>query len=579
MDFKNMFNNGQPNDPNFGKQVHFGGRRPGGPGKVSSKDFKEWWKTIKTQAAERDRKRKGLNPLIILAITLVIMFIYFFVTLPPLNYMAPEFYAFLIMAILVFNGLNMLFGSLGIFKTVKFSLIALAFLIGFPAIGGFISQPLFRAKAYANLIQVEDANFADTVKEISYDKVPIVDREAASIIGERQMGSVQEVVSQFDINDNYTQINIKNVPVRVSPLAYADIIKYFINAKNGIPYYVKVDMATQEADLVHLEKPLMYSKSDILMRNIYRHIRFAHPTLMFGETNFEVDDSGQGYYITSVLTKRIGFFNGVDVKGALVTDANTGESIYYDTANVPMWVDRVYPSDLIIQQLDWRGKYKDGFINSVIGQRNVTKTTVGYNYIPLNDDIYLFTGVTSIRGDSSNLGFYFVNSRTKEAKIFSVPSADEVSAMNSARGQIQEKNYTPAFPVLLNIKNRPTYLIGLKDNSGLAKSFALVDAENYQQVIVRDTVQQVINEYNLRTDTSGQPGVDAVEKTIVINAIQSAVIDGNTVYFIRAANDDLVYVGNAKKLGSGLAFAKVGDTIKVYGNPLTQQFDILEIRK
>lgn len=449
--------------------------------------------------------------------------------------------------------------------------------IGIPTFGGFISQPFFRAKAYANLIQVEPANFAETVKEISYDKVPVVDREAATIIGQRQMGSVQEVVSQFEINDNYTQININNVPVRVSPLSYADIIKYFINAKKRDPYYVKVDMATQEAGLIHLDKPIMYSKSDILMRNILRHIRFQHPTKMFGETNFEVDDNGNAYYITSVLTKWIGFFSGPDVKGAIVTDANSGESIYYDTANVPMWVDRVFPSDMVIQQLDWY-EFKDGFFNSIIGQRNVTKTTVGYNYIPLNDDIYLFTGVTSIRGDSSNLGFYFVNSRTKETKMFSSLSADEVSAMNSARGQIQKKNYTPAFPVLLNIKNRPTYLIGLKDNSGLAKLFALVDAENYQQVTIGDTVQQVINEYNLRTDTSGEPTKDVIEKSITVAEIQNVVIDGNTVYFIHVDNDPLVYVGTAKKLGSGLAFVKKGDLIKVYGNPLEKQFDILEVR-
>lgn len=576
MDFNNMFNNGQKNNQENtqGKQVNFGSRKRA----ADQKAFRDWWTDVKKSAGERDKKRKGLNPLIILAITLVIMFLYFFFTMPPLNPMAPEFYAFLVMAVLVFNGLNMLLGSLGIFKTVRISAIVLALLIGIPAIGGFISQPLFRAKAYASLIPVEQANFAETVKEISYDKVPVVDREAAAIIGERQMGSVQEVVSQFEINDNYTQINIMNVPVRVSPLAYADIIKYFINSKNGIPYFVKVDMATQEADLVRLEKPIMYSKSDILFRNIYRHIRLQHPTKMFGETNFEVDDNGKAYYITSVLTKRIGFFNGTDVMGAIVTDANTGESTYYDSASVPTWVDRVYPSDLIIQQLDWRGKFKDGYFNSIIGQQNVTKTTVGYNYVPLNDDIYLFTGVTSIRGDSSNLGFYFVNSRTKEAKMFTVPSADEVSAMNSAAGQIQEKNYTPAFPVLLNVKNRPTYLIGLKDNSGLAKMFALVDAENYQQVIVGDTVQQVINEYNQRTDTSGQPTKDALEKTIVIAEIQSVVIDGNTVYFLRAENDPLVYVGTAKKLGSGLVFAKKGDTVKVYGNPLEKQFDILEIR-
>ncbi len=551
-----------------------------GPGtrRGTSKGFKDAYSDLKRKIIIRDSNRKGKNPFFILLAALVIMFVLFFLTLPALNFMAPEFYTFLITGILVYNGLNLVAGKMSILKTGVVSAVAVALLVAVPAVLGFLSQPIFRAKAYSALIPVTDASFADTVKEVTYDKVPVVDREAAAIIGARQMGSVQEVVSQFEINDNYTQINIRNVPVRVSPLAYSDIIKYIINAKNGIPYYVKVDMATQEADLIKLVNPLKYSKSDYLMRDIFRHIRFKYPTKMFGETNFEVDDEGRGFYITSVLTRRIGFFGGTDVKGAIVTDGNTGESNYYEVNEVPAWVDRVYPSDLIIQQLDFKGSYTDGFFNSIIGQKNVTQTTVGYNYVPLNDDIYLFTGVTSIRSDSSNLGFYFVNLRTKEAKFFSVPSADEVSAMNSATGQIQEKNYTPTFPVLLNIKNRPTYLIGLKDASGLAKMFALVDAENYQQVIVGNTVQEIIRESNLRTDTSGQPGADAKEKTIVIEAIESVVIDGNTIFFIRATGDDLVYTGTAKALGSSIIFAKPGDTINIFGNPREGQFDILEIR-
>ncbi len=546
--------------------------------KGQSQSFKESFAELKRKIKDRDSNRKGKNPLLIIFAALVIMFIIFFLTLPALNYMAPEFYSFLITAVIVYNVLNLVFGKMSILRTGTISVAMIAILVIAPIVLGFLSQPIFRAKSYSRLILVEDANFADTVKEISYDKVPIVDRDAAVVIGSRQMGSVQEVVSQFEINDNYTQINIKGVPVRVSPLAYSDIIKYFINFRNGIPYYVRIDMATQEAELTKLVKPLKYSKSDILMRNITRHNRFKYPTKMFGETNFEVDDEENGFYITSVLTRRIGILGGTDVEGAIVTNGSTGESNYYKITDVPSWVDRVYPSSLIIQQLDYRGKFTSGFINSIIGQQNVTKTTQGYNYVPLNDDIYLYTGVTSIRSDSSNLGFYFVNLRTKEANFFSVPSADEVSAMNSAAGQIQEKNYTPAFPILLNIKDRPTYLIGLKDVSGLAKMFALVDAENYQNVSVGNTVQEVIDQYYSRSDTSSLPGADADERTIVIEKIQSVVIEGNTIFYIMAEDDSDVYVGNAKTLGAEIVFAKPGDALNIFGNPRENQFDILEIR-
>lgn len=570
--------NGGEKEDNVYK-MKFGGKRPGGKKPGNSGNFGKWVEDMKRSMDAKDGQRKGLNVFLILLITLVIMFIVYFVTLPAFNLRAAEFYTFLIMAVIIFNVLNMFFGSLRIFKSVKYSVIIVIALLVIPALGNFFAQPLFRAKAFSRLITVEDASFADTVAEVSYDRVPIVDRDAAAIIGDRQMGSIEEVVSQFDINANYAQINVNNTPVRVSPLSYADLVKYAINAKNGIPYYVSVDMATQDAELVPLKRPLYYSKSDLFMRNIDRHVRFQFPFLMFGETNFEVNDQEEGFYVTSILTKSIGFFGGTDVRGAVVTDANSGKSTYYDINEIPQWVDRVQPADIIINQLDYRGMFGGGFFNSIIGQRNVTRTTTGYNYVPMDDDIYLFTGVTSIRGDASNLGFYFVNMRTKEAKFFSVPSADEMSAMQSASGQIQEKNYQPTFPILLNIKNRPTYLIGLKDNSGLAKMFALVDAENYQTVIVGDSVQQVINEFNLRTDTTGQPNQDSLEKTIVIEDIQTVVVDGNTLYYIRAEGDPLIYTGTAKDLGEAIVFVKPGESLKIFGNESPDLFDILEIRK
>ncbi|PKK38798.1 hypothetical protein ABB02_01931 [Clostridiaceae bacterium JG1575] len=380
-DFKEANNKQQASKKTY--KVHFGSQPGRGKGQ-----FREWIQQLQRKMDQRMSGRKGWNPLVILALTLVLMFLYFFLRLPALNPQAPEFYRFLILGVVVFNVLNLWRGRMPLLRIGRVSLGILGVLVVVPLVLGLLSQPIFRAKTYAKLIPVEDANFSDTVKQMRYNKVPVVDRDAAEIIGNRQLGAIKDVVSQFNISDNYTQINVKNVPVRVTPLAYSDIIKYVLNNKNGIPYYVQVDMATQEASLIKLNKPLKYSTSDILMRDIQRHLRFQYPFQIFGETNFEVDDQGQGFFITSVLTRRIGFFGGTDVKGAIVTDASSGASTYYSVDKVPDWVDRVYPAELIVEQLNYRGMLSGGFFNSIIGQRNVTKTTDGYNYVPLDDDIF-----------------------------------------------------------------------------------------------------------------------------------------------------------------------------------------------
>ena len=124
--------------------------------------------------------------------------------------------------------------------------------------------------------------------------------------------------------------------------------------------------------------------------------------------------------------------------------------------NTSTKIDNVFYADLVIEQVNDWGSYKNGFFNSIFGQKNVVNTTEGYNYLALNDDIYLYTGITSVSTDESNLGFILTNLRTGKTTYYEVPGAEEYSAMDSAKGQVQEKNYTSTFPLLINLNGRPT---------------------------------------------------------------------------------------------------------------------------
>lgn len=540
---------------------------------------KKTYQQVDASGKPEPKSEWGISTWWIALITAIIMLVYFFFALPAINPMSGEFYSFFILALIIFNGLNLVLGKQKKRFFAGISGILLIALIAIPILLNFLSGPFFHAKRYANLIQVESGTFGEDISRLRMDQIPIVDREAAVVIGEKQMGQVGELVSQFDIATDYSQINLAGKPIRISPLKYYDLIKYLGNFRNGIQHYISVDMTTQEGKLNRLERPLFYSHSDYLFRNIARHVRFQYPFDMFGEMSFELDDNGDAYYITPVLTKRIFFYGGLDVKGVIITDANSGKSQKYSLGEVPDWVDRVYPAELMIRQLDWRGKYANGFINSVFGQRNVTSTTAGYNYNSIDTDIFMVTGVTSVRSDTSNLGFYYVNLRTKEAKIYSVPSATEYAAMESAQGKVQEKEYRAAFPVVLNLNNRPVYFVGLKDNAQIAKMFAIVDAQRFETVYTGNTPQEAVNNYLLANPAAEtEIDVDSEDLKLTIEAIQPVVIDGNTIYFIRAEGDERVFVATAKTLGAKVVFLQPGDTIEVRGNAQEHQFDILEIK-
>jgi len=394
----------------------------------------------------------------------------------------------------------------------------------------------------------------------------------ASRLGKRELGQITDLVSQFEIEEDYTQINYKNHPFRVTPLKYADAIKWLSNQSDGIPGYITVDLTTQEANLIRLEKPIKYSRSEYFMRNIDRFLRFEHPTKIFAEVSFEIDDNGTPFWVASVVDFKIGFWSGKDICGVVLVNAQTGENQYYAKEEIPTWVDQAYDSDLIINQLAYNGLYGDGFFNSIFSQKNCTQPTGGYNYLAIDDDVWVYTGITSITDDESNLGFVLSNLRTKETKFYTQAGAEEYSAMDSAEGQVQHLGYESTFPILLNIADRPTYFVSLKDDAGLVKMYGFVDMEQYHIVGIGASVDKAKEAYaealgseNIQGGEADKDIMEIYEASGTISEIASAVVDGNTQYYIKLNTNVQIYVVPAK-MSNDLPFLKKGDKIELTYN-------------
>ncbi len=532
-----------------------------------------------------------------IVLTVLVIAVMYYLMLPPINLRSSDFVVFLIMSIAIvllincYPALRELFDSFSgrmvaeqdpatgqvhwrrvdqedqtkyrMPRFIKYGLIAIAVLLVLYFVANLIGAQFFNATRYRDLITMEDGDFAVDVAELSMNQIPVVDRDTASRLGSRKLGEMSDLVSQFEIMDTYTQINYNGTPYRVTPLKYGDPIKWFNNMREGLPAYITVNMVTQQADLVWLDEGMKYSPSEYFFRNITRHLRFSYPTKIFGTISFEIDDDGVPYWVAPTITYRIGWWSGKDIGGAVLCNAVTGECQYYDKDQVPEWIDQLYDSDLIVTQLNYNGLYQNGFINSIFGQRNVRQTTDGYNYLAIGDDVYLYTGMTSVVGDQSNIGFVLVNLRTKETKYYAVPGATESSAMASARGQVQHLNYTATFPLLLNVSDRPTYFMSLKDNAGLVKMYAFVDVEQYQIVGTGATIDEARRAYrealNLE-DVEISYSEDLQEASGKVKNAVSVVISGNTCMFFTIDNDDTVYAVYVTT-DPQVAFMKEGDEI------------------
>ena len=511
-------------------------------------------------------------------ITIVLSCLLFYVFLPPLNPTCVEFWIFLLFIILIF-AVTAVFKTFDFIKIISnkpnFKTFGIIPIVIVSLINFFLS-PVFRSNAYSNRIKIsEDNEFISDIKEVNFNSIPLLDKDSSEKLGDRVMGQMPELVSQFYVSDIYTQINYNDEIIRVTPLEYDGIFKFFANKKDGVKGYITVNSVNGKANLTKLKKGMKYMPSAFFSKNLYRHLRFNYPTEIFDNETFELDNDGNPYWVIPTVK-----YGGIGIKkeitGVVILDPITGKSKKYRVSNAPKWVDHVYSAELIIEQVNDWGKYKNGFLNSIFGQKNVVETTRGYNYTVMNDDVYLYTGITSAASDESNIGFILTNMRTKETNFYKVPGAEEYSAMSSAEGQVQQMNYKSSFPLLINLNNRPTYLLSLKDNAGLVKMYAFVDVADYQKVVVTDSskgIEVAAKNYLNEVDLESNKNNELKTKEITISKIKEAVIDGTTYYYI-TDNNNSKYKASIKIAKEKLPFIEIGNKITIeYSN----DSDVIEI--
>lgn len=524
----------------------------------------------------------------------------FYFTLPAINPANPGFWIYLALVILSFAYPFIFMGGEKVVKKVKNASITLngrpvnvsyklpkgkakviaILLVALPLaivlLGNIVSSTFFNATAYASVIDVKEAVFADDMKETNeVTNIALMDGESAKIIGNRTLGSLSDVVSQYRISESYTQINYKRTPKKVANLEYDDFFKWFANSSKGVPGYVMVDPVNNTAEYVKLQKPLKYVESGYFGDDLMRKLRFSYPTKIFdGFMSFEIDEDGDPYYIISCLEPKIFPFGAMDVSEVIIFDPCTGESEIYAVEEAPAWVDAVFSGDLAEQKYNWHGTLSGGFWNSIIGNKNCKQTTDDYGYIVIGDDVWYFTGVTSVTSDESNIGFIISNARTGEYKYYPVVGAEEYSAMRAAEGEVQEKGYVASFPSLINVKGQATYIMVLKDVGGLVKLYALVNVEQYGIVATGSTQAEAMKAYKALLVQNGiiEDGSSTLPEDEVksvegeITDVRTVTVGGNTVFYITVGELRLrgtVGVVDGKYINEDLIFASVGDNVKV----------------
>ncbi len=497
------------------------------------------------------KKIRTKGHVLAIVITLFIFFLIDYVMLPPWNLRSPAFLLLIALMIFVWATLDQIF-TLSINKVAKNAYGVSILIVIAVMLLGILSSEILNAARYRDQITIREVkSFSEDFATIELNRVPVVDKQTAIQLGEKQIGTVAGLGSQFYVHNDFSLISRKDQIYRVSALDYRDIIKWFNNRKEGIKNFVVVNITNpNDVRLASYPNGMRYTPGAFFNDQLMRHVRFNHRTAIIGGYSLEVDDDMNPYWVVSVVKPEIGWFGGLSAQGAIIVDPSSGDSEYYDIEDLPAWVDRVQPSHIAWSQIDNWGYYVNGFFNTLFSQKDMIQTTEGYNYVSIDGQVYVYSGMTSVGADRSIVGFALINLRTKEATFYEVGGADEYSAMSSAQGQVQHLNYQATFPVLLNVGDVATYFISLKDQEGLVKMYSFVAVSNYDAVGVGDNIQQALTNYSNRLRDFNiiidEPSLMET-LTATVGEVFTVNEDGNTIYYITVNEDPRLFRVVAKE--------------------------------
>jgi len=431
----------------------------------------------------------------------------------------------------------------------ELSLIATIVIICLMLIFWAVSGTMFRAKEYHNLLTIEEGEFSDIIRADTAN-LSIVDLGTAERLGDRTIAGVENS-TWYDVDNEYNLIIYHGEQYRISSINYGGFFKYQKAKSTGIPGYVMVNCATQEAKLVTLKNPMHYSPSACFSNNLARHLRKQYPSYVFGTSFFEIDEEGYPYWITAVKEATIGIWGGMVEKRFVITDACTGESKVYETEELPNWVDHAYDLEYLMNMAEYNMRFINGFWNfSHTGVNRTSysyrdKVFAGYNTtVTANDEVVFFTGVTPYNKAESILGFLLANPRTGTVKYYPCYGAEESSAQIAAQSLVQNYGYIANYPTMVNVDGIPTYFMMLKDSAGLVQRYALCNVENYTIVVEDTTLEKALKSYRARLGSKVVETYEAIGITGTVENVFTAEIEGYTYFYFTLAEKEGLFMSS-----------------------------------
>lgn len=512
-----------------------------------------------------------VGKLVVSVLSVVLMWVLYLLWLPPLSiaYVSGFFFIGLCIATLIAN-IAMWVSNFGVAAIIE--VVGIVIVIILLAIGGIAGSRAFNATTKQQQIgEVEEVEFDEMIKQIDTSQIPIVDEALADKQADKKLGEDSALGSRVELGDATIQ-EVNGEIMYVVPLEHESFFKW--NKNKTTPGYITVSASNPNkvnfiTELDGEKINIRYQESAFFSKDLKRHMRnegFRNVGLT--EYTFEIDDSGRPYWVVTTFENRTSF-GSEEATGVVVVDAQTGETNWYSIEDVPEWVDIIQPKWIIEDQIDNWGELIHGFWNTIATKSDMTKKTALTLTVYVNGDCYYFTGMTSVGADEACSSFIMVNTRNKHAQIAYIGGATENAAMKSAEGLVSDFGYKSTEPLPLNVNGIPTYVMGLKDEEGLLKAYAMVNVENYSIAAKGASLAEANRAYIQSVARNSSTHIVASDEAYgytyegKVERISNVVEDGSTYYYLVVEGEKEKIFTASYMVSEELAVTRDGDTVKI----------------
>lgn len=465
--------------------------------------------------------------------------------------------------------------------------VVVAALFGFMAI---VNSTLFRAQSYAELVpQIESHEWLSDFQPKDPRHFRVSSPENALFLAGRAIGQAttidargqpNSIGSQFTVNDGVSSVQIiKNELWTIVPLDWSGWGPQF-SPTPGVPGYIKVSGENPiiPAEYVSLKNgnEFRYTPEATFSKNLNRLVWRHHPNKYIADIHLEIDEEDKPHYIVSLAVPNIGWW-GEKVVGALIVDPVTGAGVekFLPLGEIPSWVDRVEAEYIVHRNIDFHGKFAQGFFNkSWYGNSVLAATQTHFGYGSDGQPVFA-TGITAhnttmtdaSRSDSL-VAVYYTNTRTgKTVEYLLQGGATEHRAIEQCNliGDVRNRGYHGTTPQLYNVYGHISYVVPLQNASHAFAGVAIVAVMNPQIIAWGQNAHEAELAYKqVIVANSSQMAIEGTRKlstiTGTVERFGSMLVSGSTTFFIQVKSVDHLFTVPVTA-SAKVPVTKIGDTV------------------